>query len=61
MYAKEIIHLIHNNRYYRVTKTEAIIRQDFYMPNLRKQIENGLRNLYSALYVIESEGKAKDC
>lgn len=43
-HSKKIIREIHTKGHYAVTKTEAIIKQNFCFPNLRKQIESVIGN-----------------
>lgn len=54
---KEIFREIHNKDHYAVSKSEAIIKHDYYLPNLWKQIKRAIRNCVECIIFKRKWGK----
>lgn len=55
----EIICRIHNKGHFAVSKTEDILKMGFYIPNIRKRIEQVIRNCVECILYEKKRGKSK--
>ncbi|KMQ83277.1 blastopia polyprotein [Lasius niger] len=55
----EVIRNAHNKGHYAVSKTESIVKQNFYFPNLRKCVENVVSSCIECILVNKKRGKAE--
>ncbi|GFT25650.1 hypothetical protein TNCV_1965601 [Trichonephila clavipes] len=55
----DVIKKAHSFGHFAATKTEELVKRDYYFPNMRRCIENGIKNCVECILVNKKRGKGE--
>ncbi|GFW62681.1 hypothetical protein TNCV_2624441 [Trichonephila clavipes] len=55
----DVIKKVHSFGHFAATKTEELVKRDYYFPNIRKCIENVIKNCVECILVMKKRGKGE--